>query len=70
MASKLYKDPQEVQVSALIYSMGPAAEHLLSSFGLTEANKKLIEPVLEQFDKYFTPKTNVIAERQVFESRA
>ena len=25
MASKLYKDPQEVQVSALIYSMGPAA---------------------------------------------
>ena len=26
--------------------------------------------MLEEFDKYFTPKTNVIAERQVFESRA
>ena len=70
MASKLYKDPEEVQVSALIYSMGPAAEHLLSSFDMSEARKKLIDPVLKEFDQYFSPKTNVIAERQAFESRA
>ena len=70
MASKLYNDPQEVQVSALIYSMGPAAEQLLNSFNMREDEKKLIEPVTDAFNQYFMPTTNTIAERQAFESRA
>ena len=69
LAAKLHKETQEVQVSALIYSMGPTAEHLLTSFALTAEEKKKIDPVIKEFDSYFQPKTNTIAERHAFETR-
>ena len=68
-ASKLHTEAQEIQVSALIYTMGPTAEHLLTSFSLTEEEKKQIDPVIKQLDEYFQPKTNIIAERHAFETR-
>ncbi|KAK3772192.1 hypothetical protein RRG08_035232 [Elysia crispata] len=36
LASKLSKEDQEVQVSALLYSMGPEAERIYSTFELAE----------------------------------
>lgn len=69
LASKIHKEAQDVQVSALIYSMGPTAEHLLSSFGLSDEDKKKLDPVMEELNQYFQPKTNIIAERHAFETR-
>ena len=69
LASKQHKETQEVQVSALIYSMGPTAEHLLTSFDLTEEEQKKLDKVIKELDSYFQPKTNIIAQRRSFETR-
>ena len=68
-ASKLSKDSQEVQVSALIYSMGPEAEHLLTSFDLPESDARTYDVVIGKLNDYFLPRSNIIAERQLFETR-
>lgn len=46
LVSKLHNETHEVQVSALIYSMGLTAEHLLTSFCLSEEDEKKIDKVL------------------------
>ena len=69
LASKLHKEAQDVQVSALIYSMGPTAEYLLTSFALSDDEKKKLDPVIEELNSYFQPKTNIIAQRHRFETR-
>ena len=51
---------EEKQVNALIYTMGDAADDILSLFGLTEDNKKVYETVKEKFDSYFVKRRNVI----------
>ena len=71
MASKLYKDNPEVQISALIYAMGKEAEHIFKSFQFAdEEDKKKFEKVFEKFDEYFVPKRNTIHERARFHQRA
>ena len=66
LASALHKEDEEIQVSALVYSMGPEAESVLQSFG-GEANT--FTAVIQKLDEYFIPKRNFIAERQSFEQR-
>ena len=70
LATKLHKEDEEIQVSALIYSMGPEAETALKSFTFAEegdCNKYDI--VLSKFDQYFEPKRNIIHERAMFHQR-
>ena len=66
LASALHKEDEEIQVSALIYSMGPEAEGVVQSF-VSEANT--FAAVIDKLDGYFIPKRNYIAERQCFEQR-
>ena len=42
---------------------------MFDSFALTGEEKKKIDPVIKEFDSYFQPKTNTIAERHAFETR-
>ncbi|PVD27128.1 hypothetical protein C0Q70_12280 [Pomacea canaliculata] len=50
-ASKLDKDDEAVQVSALIYTMGNDAERILTSFGLDARQRQEYDTVLEKFDE-------------------
>ena len=65
MASKLEKESNAVQVSALIYSMGPEAEKILK----TQSESASFDEVLKHFDDHFIPKVNIIHERAVFHQR-
>ncbi|PVD28732.1 hypothetical protein C0Q70_11326 [Pomacea canaliculata] len=68
-ASKLDKDDEAVQISALIYTMGNDAERILTSFGLDARQRQEYDTVLERFDEYFVPKRNIIHERARFHAR-
>lgn len=72
IATKLNKEPADVQVSALIYSMGPEAEQVYNSFVSPdddEGEEEDFDQVLKLFDAHFVPKRNVIFERARFHSR-
>lgn len=69
IASKLNQDSGEVQVAALVYSMGKEAENIFKSFGLTAEDEKNYDTVLEKFEGHFVPKTNTIHERAKFHQR-
>ncbi len=71
IATKLANESADIQVSALIYSMGPEAEHVYKSFNLTEeGGAEDFDCVLCLFEEHFVPKRNVIFERARFHSRA
>ena len=65
LATELHKKTGDDQVSALVYAMGPEAEHVIQSFtfdatkGETETDYGM---VLEKFNAHFVPKWNVIHE--------
>lgn len=70
LATKLNKDDGEVQVSCLIYAMGPEAENIFKSFtfaGNDERND--FAAVVGKFDEYFFPRRNIIHERVCFHQR-
>ena len=69
IATKLNKEDDEIQISALIYSMGKQAEHIYKSFTLEKKGEEDYETILERFDAYFVPKRNVIHERARFHQR-
>ena len=67
LASKLHKDTDDVQISALIYSMGRQGEHIFKSLVFAEeGDEGKYDKVLEKFDSYFVPKRNIIHERARF----
>ena len=66
-ASKLKSEDEETQISALIYSMGPEAEHIFKTFDAAKA--AVYDEVIKCFDAHFTPKLNIIYERAKFRSR-
>ena len=70
LASGLHKDDGEVQVAALIYSMGPQAEHIVTTLKLTVEQSKNYDTVIEKLKGYFVPKRNYLAERHSFELRS
>ena len=65
-ADEIEKKSESVQVSNLIYHMGPEAERILDQFRMSDADKKKINLVLAKFDEYFVPKRNIIHERAQF----
>ena len=68
-ASGLTEKSEEVQVNTLIYCMGDAADDILRSFKLTEADSKVYETVKEKFESHFVKRRNVIFERATFNNR-
>ena len=42
-----------MQVSSLIYAMGPVAEDILPSFGLSDNESKEYDDVMNKFEGYF-----------------
>ena len=68
-ASELTDKSGEVQVSSLIYSMGPEAEKIFTQFGLVDADANDFHTVIGRFNAYFDPKRNVIHERAKFHKR-
>ena len=69
LATKLHKEDGDVQVSALIYTMGREAEHVYKSFTLEEGDEAKFDVILAKFDGHFVPKRNTIHERARFYQR-
>ena len=68
-ASGLSQKSSENQVNTLVYTMGDAADDILSSFGLSEEDKKKFDTVVAMFEGHFVKKRNVIFERAKFNQR-
>ncbi|KAL1279202.1 hypothetical protein QQF64_025875 [Cirrhinus molitorella] len=69
-ATKLTQEDGDVQVSALIYSMGKDAENIFKSFTFDdEDDRDNYEVVIQKFDEHFIPRRNVIYERARFHQR-
>ena len=49
--------------------MGPEADEVLKTFGLSTESSKLFDTVLQKFDEYFKPKVNIIRLRRIFQRR-
>ena len=60
LVTELNKRDEEVQVASLKYCMGPEADDIFKTFGLSEENQKIFDVVLKKFDEYFKPKVNII----------
>ena len=69
LVTKLHQEAQDVQVASLKYCMGPEAEEIAKTFGLSEEDSKKFDIVLKKFDEYFKPKINVIRMRRIFQRR-
>lgn len=69
IATKLTGEDEEIQISSLIYAMGPQAEGIFKSFAFSNGDERKYKKVMEKFDKYFVPKKNVIHERAKFHIR-
>ena len=69
LATKLHKEDGDMQVSALIYTMGREAEHVYKSFTLEEGDEAKFDMILAKFDGHFVPKRNTIHEQAWFYQR-
>ena len=68
-ASGLSEKDEVSQVHTLIYSMGDEAEDILSSFCLTEEQRKSYRTVMDRFETHFVKRKNIIFERAKFNRR-
>ena len=66
VVSKLGKETGEIQVSTLLYAMGPESETIFPSFDLSDSEQKNHKVILSHFDKHFVPTVNEIHERGKF----
>ena len=62
VAAGLSKEPEERQVSTLLYCLGEEAEDILVSTNISEDQRKQYEAVLLKFDGFFRVRKNVIIE--------
>ena len=69
IASGLDGEDQPRQVCVFLYCMGQDAEDVLTSTTITEANRKDYKKVIEELDKFFKVRRNVIFERAKFNRR-
>ena len=65
-ASGLHEKSSENQVNILMYTMGNAADNILSFFGLTDKKKNTYDMVVERFKRHFVKKRNIIFEHAKF----
>lgn len=66
IASETYLKDERVQCARLIHYIGEEALHIYNSFTFSDEEKNKIEILIQKFEEYFTPKTNVIYERYKF----
>ena len=70
LATKLKSEEKDVQLSSLIFAMGPDAEDIYAKFVFAEGeDKEDLDTVLKKFDEYFIPAVNIIHERTLFYDR-
>ena len=71
LATELNKKTFPVQLSSLIYAMGPAAEQIYETFNFNESAEAnpTLKAVLDRFDGHFTPQKNIIHVRSMFYQR-
>ena len=62
-ASGLAEIAEESQVHTLIYSMGDAADDILTSFELSEEDRKKYKTERDRFEAYFVKKKQFSSER-------
>ena len=65
----LETETEEIQVSSLLYTMGPQSETVLNALRLNADDQKHYEIVLAALNAYFKPKKYVIFERARFYRR-
>ena len=70
MATELDGKSFAIQLSSLIYAMGPSAEQIYESFNFVEDDNATLKAVLDKFDTHFTPQKNVIHVRAMFHQRS
>ena len=64
------KEPEERQVSTLLYCLGEEAEDILESTNISEDQRKQYIAVLSKFDGFFRVGKNVIIESAKFNRRS
>ena len=69
-ASGLTDDPEQRQVSTLLYCLGETAEDVLRSTHISDNERKKYDTVLAKFDGFFQVRKNVIFERARFNRRS
>ena len=69
LLTKLGEESGEVQVASIKYCMGPEAEEVMKTFGLSETQSKHYKVVVGKFDSYFTPRRNLLRLRRTFYKR-
>ena len=71
-ATELCNKNFSVQVSSLIYAMGPTAEQIYESFSFDESDEAqpTLKKVLDLFDAHFMPQKNIIHVRSIFYQRS
>ena len=65
-ASNLIDKGEECQVSTLLYCLGEDTEEVLDTTQISAEDKKKCNKVIDEFEKYFKVKKNVIYERACF----
>ncbi|CAL8139314.1 unnamed protein product [Orchesella dallaii] len=68
--TKLDKEAEELQINALIYSMGEKADEILASFNLAAADATKFDKVIAAFETYYIGKRNIVYERARFGLRS
>ena len=66
LASDLADENDDRQVSTLLYCMGEAAEDILASTNIAEADWRKYGAVIKQYDDFFHVQKNIIFERARF----
>ena len=69
-ASGLVETDEQRQVSTLLYCLGEEAEEVLNTTRISNDNRKKYQKVIEEFDRYFKVKKNVIYEHARFNRRS
>ena len=68
IATKLFQENDEIQVSTLLYTMGPESKHIFAQFSLKDKEDKKYE-LVKKFDEHFQSERNVIHEQAMFHQR-
>ena len=66
IASETNTKEEAVQCAQLLHFMGEEALHIYNTFTIADNERNKIAVLLEKFDNYFIPKTNVTYERYKF----
>ena len=69
VASKVNKEEGDVQVAALLTTIGPEARKVFKIWNLSATERKDIKGFIERFDKYCNPRKNIPFECYLFNSR-